>query len=70
MKILQSLLFLAKQNITIHGHEKFTSNLYQLTLLRGLDDPELEAWAGQKRGSYLHHETQNEILHIMGTQIL
>lgn len=72
LKILSSVRFLARQGLPLRGDgNDENSNLYQLLILRGQDDPELLRWIERKYGrKYTSHEMQNEMLKVMALQIL
>ena len=45
IKILQNVVFLGRQGLALRGDEDDKSgNIYQLMLLRALDDPNLLKW--------------------------
>ena len=71
MKLLQNLQFLALNNIAIQGHEKEKSNFFGLAKLRANDDEDLVNWIeNKKRGNYMHHNVQNELLELMAKEVL
>lgn len=75
-KVLENIKFLCVRNIALRGHEEHglddssNSNLFELTKLRALDDQDLQAWTEKKRGKYMDHHCQNEVLHLMGSRLL
>ena len=70
IKVIDSLLFLAIENIAIRKHETKDSKIYKLVKLRAKDDPDLLNWIEKKRGNYMSPEIQNEIFQLMGKEIL
>ena len=70
IKVLQNILYLSTENIAFRGLEKSDSKFYNLVKLRALDDENLMNWIEKKRGNYLHHEIQNEILKIMANTLM
>ena len=70
MKSVQNLQFLALNNIAIQGHEKEKANFFGLAKLRANDDDDLVNWIEKKRGNYMCHNVQNEILELMAEEVL
>ena len=65
LKILETIKVLAARNIALRGHEEHgfkDSNLYEICKLRGSDDSDFMNWIDKKRGSYLSHDCQNEMI--------
>ena len=52
------------------GHNDCELNFYQLLLLRSKDIPQLKDWLMKKKGKYISHDIQNELLSIMSHQVL
>ena len=70
IKIVENIKYHIDTNISFQGNDLDKSNFYKTAKLRALDDPKLGLWIEKKRGSYLHHECQNEILKIMAFSVL
>ena len=70
LKVIGTLRFLAMENIAIRNTKTEDSKLYKMLELRGEDDPDLLQWLLKRRGNYLSPENQNEILELMGKEIL
>ena len=70
MKIIENVQFCALTNIAFQGQEAEDSNFQKLAKLRGKDDSDVEQWIKKGRGSYLHHDIQNELLKIMSLKVL
>ena len=68
--ILDSLQSLAQQWLALRRNDDETSNFYQLLKLRAKSFPKLEEWLDKKRGKFVTHDIQNEILKIMANSIL
>ena len=68
--ILQSFQYLARQGLALRGNDDETPNFYQLLKLRAKFFPKLEEWLDKKRGKYVTHDIQNEILKIMSNSVL
>ena len=71
--LMESLQFLARQGIALRGNEDGNDNLTQLLYMRSKDHPWIkerlmEKVAGVKK--YTHHDYQDELLEIMGNQVL
>ena len=71
LKILSNIRFLARQTIAIRtdGDEE-NSNFIQLFKLRGEDDPKFAKWLEKKTDKYVSADIQNELLKVMGLQVL
>ena len=54
----------------MRGNDDETSNFCQLLKPRAKSVPKLEEWLGKKRGKYVTHDRQNEILKIMSNSVL
>ena len=72
MKVLTSLQFLARQGLPVRGEGEgeLNGNLSQLLSLRSQDDLKLVEWLKKKTDKYTGHDMQNEIIQVMGHQIL
>lgn len=71
MKIIENIQFLARQGLPLRGDgDDTSSNFYQLMKLRGNDDDRIKEWMNKKMNKYTSPEIQNEILQIMGSDIL
>ena len=67
--LFSSIEYLARQALPFRGHIEERGNFHQLMALRGNDSECLRSWIGRRR-AYMSHDIQNEILQIMGHQIL
>ena len=67
--LFTSVEYLARQALPFRGHTEERGNFHQLMVLRGNESAELKSWMACTR-SYMSHEIQNEMLQIMGHQIL
>ena len=71
LKILLNIRFLARQSIAIRGDgDEENSNFIQLFKLRGEDDPKFAKWLEKKTDKYVSADIQNELLKVMGLQVL
>ena len=70
MVIIENLQYLSRQGQPFRGHNYCESNFYQLLLLRSKDIPQLKDWLMKKKGKYISHDIQNELLSIMSHQVL
>ena len=71
LKILSNIRFLARQSIAIRGDgDEENSNFIQLFKLRGEDDPKFAKWLEKKTDKYVSADIQNELLKVMGLQVL
>ena len=71
LKILSNIRFLARQSIAIRGDgDEENSNFIQLFKLRGEDDPKFSKWLEKKTDKYVSADIQNELLKVMGLQVL
>ena len=71
LKILSNKRFLARQSIAIRGDgDEENSNFIQLFELRGEDDPKFAKWLKKKMDKYVSADIQNELLNVMGPQVL
>ena len=71
LKILSNIRFLARQSIAIRGDgDEENSNFIQLFKLRGEDDPKFAKWLEKKTDKYVSADIQNELLNVMGLQVL
>ena len=61
---MSSLCFLARRGLAIRGHDEAQGNFFQLLHLRSEDSEQLRDWM-KKRGNWLSHDVQNEILQLM-----
>ena len=67
LKILQNVMYLARQSIAFRGDGDET---FQLLLLRACDDPRVIDWVKKKANKYTSPDIQNEMLEVMALQIL
>ena len=71
LNILSNISFLARQSIAIRGDgDEENSNFIQLFKLRGEDDPKFTKWLEKKMDKYVSADIQNELLKVMGLQVL
>ena len=71
MVIIEHLQYLSRQDLPFRRHNDCESNFYQLLLLRSKDIPQLKDWLMKKKGKYISHDIQNELLSIiMSHQVL
>ena len=71
LKILSNIRFLARQSIAVRGDgDEENSNFIQLFKLRGEDDPKFAKWLEKKTDKYVSADIQNELLKVMGLQVL
>ena len=71
LKILSNIRFLARQSIAIRGDgDEENSNFIQLFKLRGGDDPKFAKCLEKKTDKYVSADIQNELLKVMGLQVL
>ena len=71
LKISSNIRFLALQSIAIRGDgDEENSNFIQLFKLRGEDDPKFAKWLEKKTDKYVSADIQNELLKVMGLQVL
>ena len=62
---------MARQSIPIRGDgDEENSNFIQLFKLRGEDDPKFAKWLEKKTDKYVSADIQNELLKVMGLQVL
>ena len=69
LKLISSLRFLARQGLAVRGHDEAQGNFLQLLHLRCEDSEELHDWM-MKRGNWISHDVQNEILQLMAHFVL
>ena len=71
MKILQNLVFLARQGLPLRGDgNEDDSNYIQVLKLRTIDDPRVLQWLCKKTDKYTSVVIQNEMLQIMALKVL
>ncbi|XP_061173672.1 zinc finger MYM-type protein 1-like [Saccostrea echinata] len=71
LKITNILKFLARQGIALRGDkDEKNSNFNQLLMLEAKRDPQLQEWLQRKTNKYVAPDIQNEILQVMGLQVL
>eukprot|EP00733_Pompholyxophrys_punicea_P001813 Pompholyxophrys_punicea_v1_NODE_1058_length_1003_cov_4.238397.p1 type:complete len:133 gc:universal NODE_1058_length_1003_cov_4.238397:262-660(+) len=69
LRIVSSLLFLAKQGLAVRGHFEGLGNFDQLLLRRSHDFPKLGEWLRWSK-KWSSHDIQNDILQIASHMIL
>ena len=67
---IRELQYLARQGLALRGNDDETSNFCQLLKLRPKSFPKVEEWLDKKRGKYVTHDRQNELLKIMSNSVL
>ena len=71
LKIIETLLYLARQGVALRGLVDIESNFMQLLELRTNDVLQLRDWLNKpKRPSYTSHDTQNDILKFSARSII
>ena len=71
MKILQNFVFLGRQGHELRGDgDDKSGNIYQLMLLRTLDDPSLLNWINRSYDRHVSPASQNEILKFLALKLL
>ena len=71
LKILQNVMFLARQNIALRcDKDESDSNFNQLLQLRACDDSDIKDWLKKKTDKYTSAKIQNEMLEVMALQVL
>ena len=68
MKQLSTLRCLARQGVSVQGKTDVDSNLFQVLKVRAEDVPGLLDWI--KDGKYLSHDVINELINLMGNEVL
>lgn len=69
MKIITSVMYLARQGLALRGHESDEGNFVELLKLRASDCPELEQWL-KRKDRYTHSDIQNELLQLASQEVL
>ena len=70
-QIVSSIKFLCRQGLALRGHQDDTDgNMKQLLQMKAEDDAILAEWLKRKENVYTSPDIQNEILKVMGLQIL
>lgn len=70
-QIVSSIKFLCRQGLALRGHHDDTDgNMKQLLQMKAEDDAILAEWLKRKENVYTSPDIQNEILKVMGLQIL
>ena len=71
LKILQNIMFLARQNISLGvDKDECDSNFNQLLRLRSYDDCNILNWLKKKKDKYTSGDIQNEMSEVMALQFL
>ena len=71
LRILSNIRFLARQGLAFRGDtDEGDSNFLQLLKLHSVDDPIFEAWLSKKTNKYTSNNAQNEIIKVMGLNVL
>lgn len=62
---------LARQGLTLRGHDEQNSNFFQFLQCRADDIPELKEWLQRSSGNkWIHHDIVDEILKTMTNEVL
>ena len=70
-QILSSIKFLGRQGLAIRGDgDESDGNLKQLLQMKAEEDPNLAEWLKRKENVYTSPDIQNEIIKVMGLQVL
>lgn len=70
-KIVDCVLFLAQQGLSLRGHNDEDGNFMRLLQLLSQDNSNLKAYLmSEKRRKFLSHDNQNEILKILSHEVL
>ena len=70
LDVIKCLRYLSRQGIALQGHDE-NDNFTQLLRLLGTKDENILKQLDDSIGhKYIHHDFQNEILHIMASQVL
>ena len=70
-QILSAVQYLGRQGLPLRGdNDETDSNFKQLLLMKAENDPNLALWLHRKENVYTSPDIQNEILKVMGLQIL
>lgn len=70
-QIMTSIKFLSRQGLALRGDkDESDGNLHQLLRMKAEADPNLAEWLIRKENVYTSPDIQNEILKLMGLQIL
>ncbi|KAJ8892866.1 hypothetical protein PR048_005447 [Dryococelus australis] len=72
MIYIRTLKYLVRQGLVIRGHAKDEGNFMELLKERSEDKPILKAWLKHEQGkpTFTHSDVQNEIIQIMGHEVL
>ena len=69
--ILSSIKFLCRQGLALRGDKDETNGkLHQLLSMKAEEDSNLKEWLQRKQNVYTSPDIQNEIVKLMGLQIL
>ena len=70
-QILSSIRFLGRQGLAIRGDgNELDGNFQQLLRMKAEEDPNMAEWLKRKENVYTIPEIQNEIIKLMGLQVL
>ena len=70
-QILSSIKFLSKQELAIRGDgDDSDGNVQQLLQMKAEEDPNLAQWLRRKENVYTSPDIQNELIKMMGLQVL
>ena len=68
--IFTTVGYLARQGVALRGHDESEGNFEQLLKCRSAGVPKLRTWFMKKKNKYTHHDIQEEILQLYGSEIL
>ena len=68
--MIESLQYVARQDIAMQGHTDLQSNFLQLLKIGCNDVKELKHWLSRKTKTYISHDIQNEILDLLANSVL
>ena len=70
-QIISCLKFLCRQGLPIRGDGKeVDGNFQQLLRMKAEEDPKLARWLKRKEDVYTSPDVQNEVIKVMGLQVL
>ena len=71
LRISSNIRFLARQGLEFRGYTNEGNSIFlQLSKLHSVDDPIFEAWLSKKTNKYTSNNAQNEIIKVMGINVL
>ena len=71
LQIVSSIRYLSRQGLALRGDgDESNGNLKQLLRMKAEEDPNLAEWLKRKENVYTSPDVQNELLKVMGLQVL